>query len=228
MHTSISMACSPTIDSRGLLKKNAHHLIRKRQNDENVGLLKKALSLIKITKVSTLDSHAIALDWEPDHWEPDHSYSTASHSPTKGPLSPSKRQQKRVMFDTRVNVRKALHIYDYSDYEVQVCWYDVDENKAIRKDAKFAVSLLKDGKLEEDNECYCRRGLELHTQTSAGDRRLQNKRDAREAVLTEQELQWEEYVDDPGYIAMLCIDYSSSSIAIAHATGLRDQLDAMP
>ena len=159
-------------------------------------------------------------------WEPDHSYSTTAYSTTEGPLSP-KAQQKSVTFNQTVSVRKTLHINNYSNDEVFACWYNDDEFKAIRKGVKFAVSLLKDGLLEEDTEYHCQRGLELHTRKGAN-RRLQNKRAARGAVLIEQELQWEAGVYDPEYIAMKCMEYSSSLQATAHEIGLKDQLDAMP
>jgi hypothetical protein len=185
--------------------------------------LTKALRLItKNTTLSTSDNNAITLDCEPDH-----SYSTNSYSAEKRPLALTKVQEKGVTFAQSVSIRKALHIHNYSDDEVQACWYDVDERKAIRNNVKFAVGLLMDGMLEEDNECHCQRGLEVHTQKGA-ERRLLNKCAAREAVLTEQELQWEDHVYDPAYIAMLCIDCSSSAQATAHAIGLKDQLDAIP
>jgi hypothetical protein len=172
--------------------------------------------------LSTFDNHAIAFDWEPDH----SCCPTTSYSTTKGILSP-KAQQKSVTFSQSVSVRKTLHINNYADDEVQACWYDDDECKAIRTDIKFAVSLLNDGLLEEDNEYNCQRGLELHTRKGA-DRRLQNKRTLREAVLTEQELQWEEGMYDPEYLAMVSMDYSSASQATAYAIGLKDHqlLDA--
>jgi tetratricopeptide (TPR) repeat protein len=49
MHTSIPIACRPIIDSPRLLNNEAYCLIKKRQYDEAVGLLTKALSLIKKT-----------------------------------------------------------------------------------------------------------------------------------------------------------------------------------
>jgi hypothetical protein len=307
-NTFIPMTCIPATDSPRLLNKKAYCLIKKRQYDETVGLVTKALSLIKLVSaddssnipgdnsmtaspsmpgsspdqscphdtlhrslhmqqdqleasphsdidkvpiyitdidkrgasclkkhaptittrksnamppLSSFDNHAIALDWEPGP-----SYSTTSCSTTKGPLAPTKAQQQGVTFKQTVSVRKALHINDFSDSEIQAFWYDDDEFKAMRKDVKAALSMLNDGMLEEDNEYHCQRGLEPHTKKGLA-RRRQNKRAVREAVLTEQELQWEEDdVYDPEYIATVSMDVSSSSQATAHALGLKDQLDA--
>jgi hypothetical protein len=78
-----------------------------------------------------------------------HSYSTTASTTktTKGPplLAAPKAQQKSVIFNQTVSVRTTLHIHNYSDDEVQACWYNRAEFKAIRKDVKFTVSLLKDG-----------------------------------------------------------------------------------
>jgi hypothetical protein len=56
MHTSIAMACRPAIDSPRLLNNKAYCLIKKRQYDEALGLLTKALSFIK-KKTEDADKH---------------------------------------------------------------------------------------------------------------------------------------------------------------------------
>ena len=106
--------------------------------------------------LSTFDNHTIALDWEPDP-----SYSTTCCSTTKGLLSLTKVQHQGVTFNQSVSVRKTLHINNFSDSEVQAFWYDDDELKAMRKDVRVALSMLKDGMLEEDKNTIVNEDLSV-------------------------------------------------------------------
>jgi hypothetical protein len=162
--------------------------------------------------------HAHILDLE--HYE--HAYS--SKTQTKQLLAP--KAKRTVAFAPTVTGNTTLHVNDYSNDEIQSCWFNDVEYKAIKKDIRFAAKLLTDnnGLLGKDDEHDCQRGLEMHTRKGAH-RRLQNKLVARQAVLDEQNLQWEEGVYDPEYLAMVYQVVSSSCQATARDIALKDQLD---
>jgi hypothetical protein len=120
-----------------------------------------------------------------------------------------------------------LHINDYTDNEVDACWYDDYENEMMQKEMLSVVTLLKNGMLEHDTEQNCRRGLlECHTPEVAL-QRLKNRTAVREAVHEEQEFQWDEGIWEPEYIARAYKAASPTSQANAHDIALQDQLDAI-
>jgi hypothetical protein len=164
--------------------------------------------------LSTFDNH----DAHAQVWEQDHSYSTCTK---KTQLAP--KPKRTISFGKSVMVRQTLHINSYSDDEIQACWFGDDDLQAIKKDVRYDISMLTDGL---DNEKYCRRGLEMHFR-KGGRRRQQNKSAAIKAVLDEQELQWENDVYDPEYLATVYQAISSYCQTTARAIALKDRLDAM-
>jgi hypothetical protein len=116
-----------------------------------------------------------------------------------------------------------LHVDNYSDDEIEASWYDHFELKLIRRKIRFA------NRLEQDSESCCRRGAEglVHVARNVAVQRRKNRSAALEAVLDEQELQWEEGICDPGYIATAYKEANASSQASARAIALINQLDAM-
>jgi hypothetical protein len=156
-------------------------------------------------------------------WEPEHSYPQTPNT-TKAPLNPKPRRT--IAFSQTVSVRTTLHVSNYTDDEFDACWYNDYEFDMIRKEMRYVLTLLKNGMLEQDTEQYCRRGLECHTPEVAL-QRLKNRTAVREAVLDEQDFQWEEGIWDPELFARACKAACPTSQANAHAIALEDQLDAM-
>jgi hypothetical protein len=120
-----------------------------------------------------------------------------------------------------------MHINNYSDDEVDACWYNDYEFDMMRKNVRSAAKLLQNGMLEQDaaDKC-CRRGVE-HLERKVTLQRQRNRLASTLAVLEEQELQWEEGICEPEYIARVCKAISASSQASAHAIALKDELDAI-
>jgi hypothetical protein len=169
--------------------------------------------------LSTFDNNADVISWEPEHSHP------PTPNTTKAPFSPKPRRT--VAFSQTVSARTTLHVNNYTDDEIDACWYDDCEKEMMRKEVRSVVTLLKNGMLEQDTEQYCRRGgLECHTQEVAL-QRLKNRTAVLEAVLEEQEFQREEGIWEPWYIARAYKAASPTSQANAHAIALKDQLDAM-
>ena len=67
---------------------------------------------------------------------------------------------KQVSFEDKVKVRKTLHWNDFTDEESAATWYTDDEYQEIKKDIRRTMRKMNTGKLDKDNDVYCRRGLE--------------------------------------------------------------------
>jgi hypothetical protein len=168
--------------------------------------------------LSTFDNNADVISWEPEHSYP------PSPNTTKAPLNPKPRRT--VAFSEAVTIRTTLHVNNYTDDEIDACWYDDYENEMMRKEMRSVLILLQNCMLEQDTEQYCRRGLECHTREVAL-QRLKNKTAVLEAVFEEQEFQWDEGIWEPEYIAHAYKAACPTYQANAHAIALKDQLDAM-
>jgi uncharacterized Rmd1/YagE family protein len=163
---------------------------------------------------STHDHHARAI-----HFETEQSYSVCAPLTKRPPIYPKAKNV--VTFQQSVKAKKTLHINNYTEKEIQSCWFDDDESKQMKQEFRFAANLAMDGLLPQESS----RGLELYTKGAQS--RRQNKANAREEVLDEQEFQWEEGAYDPEYIAQIYEAASASSRARARATGLQDELFSM-
>jgi hypothetical protein len=109
--------------------------------------------------------------------------------------------------------------------EVESIWYQEDDTKIILAMAKVTVKMMMKGE-PCDDEDYCSRGLE--GKTPAGSKRRQkNKMKVRKALLDEQDIQREEGVNDPEYLAQVSRKNSEDIIQQAHSQGLRDEQEAL-
>jgi hypothetical protein len=169
---------------------------------------------------STFDNNTAVISFEPEH-----SYFPSPNA-TKAPLNPPE-PRRTVAFSQTVSIRKTMHVNNYSDDEVDACWYSAYEFDRMRKDVRFAAKLLQNGMLEQDtaDKC-CRRGVE-HLERKVKLQRIRNRSAASDAVFEEQELQREEGICEPEYIARVYKPPSASSQASAHAIALKDEIDAM-
>ena len=68
------------------------------------------------------------------------------------------------------------------------------------------------------------RGLEYRTQEGAW-ARYENKRDAYNAVLDEQDRQWKEDIDDWDKISAVYLEHSTKCLKAAYERGVKDQQD---
>ena len=74
-----------------------------------------------------------------------------------------KTTKKSVTFSESVKVKKTIHINNYTDDEIDACWYSDEECQMTRSDVKYAIQLVGNGLLEQDTEQYSRRGVECKT-----------------------------------------------------------------
>lgn len=139
-----------------------------------------------------------------------------------------------VVFDERVRIRKTIHVNDFSDDEIDACWYSDSEFSEMKREVRFVVDLIEQGLLltmnNNEDYCgnsqeYCSRGSECHVPDELR-RRRKLKGAACAAILAEQALQSSEGSFDPDYIAEISMVGSFRSQAIAREAGLNDELAA--
>ena len=159
----------------------------------------------------------------------EHSFSPSiSNKTSKTSPTNKKSIKKSITFSEAVKVKKTIHINNYTDDEIDACWYSNEECQRIRSDVKYAIQLVNNGLLEQDTEQYSRRGVECKTRENQL-RRKQLRMAAWFAVFEEQEYQYDEqHVDelDVEYISHAYKTASSAALKIARATALKDELEA--
>jgi hypothetical protein len=111
-----------------------------------------------------------------------------------------KKRNIKVVFTEMVTVTHVLHLEDFTDEEFKASFYDVTELESIKTELNLTAELVEVGDLHNDTSEYCRRGTEYRTGQGAR-RRISNKHVGRDAVLDEQDVQWEDGVFDPDAIA---------------------------
>jgi hypothetical protein len=116
------------------------------------------------------------------------------------------------------------HIDEFSDEEVAAIWYEANDYANMKLDYKSTVFLMECGKPLPGDEHTCR-GLEYRTQDGAW-ARYENKRDAYNAVLDEQDLQWKKDIDDPEALSRVYLQHSTKCAVAAAELGKQDAIEA--
>ena len=138
------------------------------------------------------------------------------------------KKKKYASFRKRLSYRYVISLDQYTEEEIDACWFSREELRTIRTDVKFAVDRLTNGNLDDSAEQYCQRGLECQTPLAAL-KRNRLRIATREVVLDEQDIQYNQYgyVIDPFLIAAACQLISKSASENARSIALKDELDAM-
>lgn len=129
--------------------------------------------------------------------------------------------QRRVHWNHKVEKKRHFRVQDLSNDEKEAVWYTEGDTKIILAMAKVTVKMMMKGEPCDDID-YCSRGLEGKTPAGSKNRQ-KNKLRVRKALLEEQEIQREEGVLDPEYLAQVSIKYSKDVIAEAHMVALNDE-----
>ena len=133
----------------------------------------------------------------------------------------NKGETKSVHWNRKVEKKRHHRCQDLSDDELESYWYTESDTKIILAIAKVTVKMMMKGELCDDID-YCSRGLEGKTPVGSK-KRQKNKLRVRKALLEEQDIQREEGVFDPEYLAQVCLKYSREVNIAAHSQGLRDE-----
>ena len=144
---------------------------------------------------------------------------------SESPIQTVDRPRKSVSFSDAVQVKKALHINNYTEDEINATWYNESDYHQIREEIEFTADLINLGFLNDDSVAYSRRGLEYQTPLGARRRRT-NKVNSYCAVLDEQDIQWEAGYDHPELIAKAYSVASYHCQAEANLIALQDEKSA--
>lgn len=156
-----------------------------------------------------------------------------SYTPTTALRAQNKRRRtgaKHVSFKPTATVRNCLHINNYTDDEVDACWYNKTEAKVSRDDIRHTVNVLsKTPNKQDDDETslvFCRRGAECKTLANTT-RRQKLRMASWYAVLATQEATSTNRVSKDVLIAHAYKTISASAQQIAYDTGMKDQMEVV-
>ena len=145
---------------------------------------------------------------------------TALRDDKKAPSS--KRQKRNIRFHERVQFKTIRHVSEFSDAEIKNGWYDKDDFNRMSDNVSDIAKLISDGETILDGEELRTRGLEHIVEEELADYRAEKMINSIDAVLDEQEEQWDEGKEEPGLIAELYAEYAKPLLREAHLIGLKD------
>jgi hypothetical protein len=131
--------------------------------------------------------------------------------------------RKTIHWNQRVEKKRHHRLQDLTNEEKQDVWYTEDDTKFILAMAKVTVKMMMKGEPCDDVD-YCSRGLEGKTPTGSKQRQ-KNKLKVRRALLEEQQLQRNEGINDPEYLAQVSMRHSKDICIEARNAALRDEDD---
>jgi len=128
---------------------------------------------------------------------------------------------KSVAFAEQNEVFEITHLDDMPAEDITAIWYDAEEYAEIKQSYQLTIFLMESDKLVEDDE-HTSRGLEYRTQEGAW-ARYENKRDAYNAVLDEQDRQWKKDLDDWEAISKVYREHSEKCQKAANERAAKDE-----
>jgi len=134
----------------------------------------------------------------------------------------SKRQKRSIRFHERVQFKTIRHVSEFTDSEIKNGWYDKDDFNHMSDNVSDIAKLISDGETILNGEELCTRGLEHIVEEELADYRAEKMINSIDAVLDEQEEQWDEGKEEPGLIAELYAEYAKPLLREAHLIGLKD------
>jgi hypothetical protein len=120
-------------------------------------------------------------------------------------------------------IHKIHHIDDMSDEQIAATWYAAKEYSEIKSAYQLTIFMMEAGENITGDE-HTSRGLEYRTQEGAW-ARYENKRDAYNAVLDEQDRQWKVDKDDHEKIRQIYLKHSTKCANAAVVRALQDERD---
>lgn len=125
-----------------------------------------------------------------------------------------------VRFSPYPTIVPTLNREDYTSSEVQSCWLTREEKAKASNERRKIIKSMELGKKPQDS-----RGL--MTETKAGLWLMIAHVDAiRDAVLMEQERQWDEGISDPELIEVACREISRNSALVFRDYAILDEAEA--
>jgi hypothetical protein len=129
--------------------------------------------------------------------------------------------ERSVTFFPGVNVRRTLHINDFSDDEFDACWFSNEDYNTMKKVVKRTVSMIEK-KVMIDEVNFSQRGIEGRTK-EATVLRLGSRLTVLDAVLDEQQIQLAKGARDDELLAMAYAECINRSKITAYLKGIADE-----
>ena len=136
--------------------------------------------------------------------------------------SNKKRQGRKIRFHGRVQFKSIRHFSEFSEEEIRNGWYDKDDFNRMSDNVSEIAKLVGNGETRLNGEELCIRGLEHIVEEELADYRAEKMINSIDAVLDEQEEQWDEGKEEPELIAELYAEYAKPLLREAHLIGLKD------
>jgi hypothetical protein len=131
---------------------------------------------------------------------------------------------KQVRFSEDFKTLEITHLDDMPEEDVNATWYTSKEYSEIKSSYQVTIFMMESGETLNDAE-HTSRGLEYRTQEGAW-ARYENKRDAYNAVLDEQDRQWKVDKDDETKIRQIYLKHSTKCADAAVVRALQDEKDS--
>jgi len=128
----------------------------------------------------------------------------------------------KIRFTNRVQFKNIRHVSEFSEDEIKNGWYNKDDFNQMSDDVSEISKLLEKGVTRRDGEDLCIRGLEHIVEEDLANFRAEKMINSIDAVLDEQEEQWDKGEDEPELIAEIYAEYAKTLAKEAYAIGLRD------
>lgn len=127
-----------------------------------------------------------------------------------------------VTFKESVLVFPCLHVNDYTRQEISQTWFSEKDFSEIKNECTVTLRLMAAAESTLNHPEFYSRGLEHRTPAGAK-RRLKNKFAVWDAVLNEQDRQFEQCDSDENALAQASLSLSYQSSRAAHMTGICDE-----
>eukprot|EP00545_Synedropsis_sp_CCMP1620_P008328 CAMPEP_0119003834 /NCGR_PEP_ID=MMETSP1176-20130426/793_1 /TAXON_ID=265551 /ORGANISM="Synedropsis recta cf, Strain CCMP1620" /LENGTH=220 /DNA_ID=CAMNT_0006955471 /DNA_START=33 /DNA_END=695 /DNA_ORIENTATION=+ len=134
-------------------------------------------------------------------------------------------KKKKVSFNKLVFVRETLHIANYEHEEKRNTWFTKTEMRNIKVGMAATLRAILSGEYQGDDDRHCARGLEFRSRAGAR-KRKENKLMALEAVLKEQDDQYDDGIVNPTAISVVYQQVSLRPRISAHERGMNDEIAA--
>jgi len=142
----------------------------------------------------------------------------------KSSLKRSKTKKSLRFSEKRNQIFPIPHLDNMSDDLIASIWYNSEEYSEVKSSYQMTIFRMEKGEFQEDDD-HTSRGLEYRTQEGAW-ARYENKRDAYNAVLDEQDRQWKVDEDDFEEIGRVYLEHSTKCAIAAAERGANDAKEA--
>jgi hypothetical protein len=130
--------------------------------------------------------------------------------------------KRKIQWAKRVKVKEIRHLSDIPTSERAGLWISSSDQQMNKAMVRTTITMMMRGEaISDDDPDFCTRGLECRTKAGSKSRSRYKLR-VRSAVLNEQDLQREEGIVDPDFIAMASMEESAKCRESATQRGEED------